>query len=443
MWNNGQGRQAYGDLNLRTWYQSDLVTITDQAMTKHYFIAGQRIASKLAESLAPEVAQNIKDKPVTPLSGDVTELGTTMTERLRRDFECLGIDYNAFYPGDVRLEALETLLNAPEQPAEYQVFFYHSDHASTTLSTSLGSSSFITDANGDATQHLQYLPFGEDLVHEQNTAAYLSPYTFSGKERDVETNLSYFGARYYEAGLSVWLSVDPMSDKRFWLSPYNYCQWNPIKLVDPTGLLDQEGSQGGGGPTVQQNPTPLPIQPTLPSLNSTGSSPGQSPSLPQRVQSIHAERTIPPGTPLQTASTTVQAVGVVTDATAIGLNNVKSNNVSYTTPNGSNANVATSTLKNGVKTATNWLFFTGLAIDVVQTASGEQTPGRLISSTIVGGGAAIIGGVPGLVIAGGYGVLNMTGALDGPAGPAQSMPSTLMSLPDASLVQPRYVKPKF
>lgn len=118
MWNNGQGWQAYGDLNLRTWYQSDLVTITDQAMTKHYFIAGQRIASKLVESLVPEVSQNLKNKPVTPLSGDVTELGTTMTERLRRDFECLGIDYNAFYPGDVRLEALETLLNAPEKPAE-------------------------------------------------------------------------------------------------------------------------------------------------------------------------------------------------------------------------------------------------------------------------------------------------------------------------------------
>jgi hypothetical protein len=124
-----------------------------------------------------------------------------MTERLRRDFDCLGIDYNAFYPGETRLQALEILQSVPEAN-EYQVFFYHSDH--------LGSSSFITDANGDATQHLQYtctelveyVPFGEDLVrslsgvgrwslsgvegHEQNTAAYLSPYTFSGKARDVE-----------------------------------------------------------------------------------------------------------------------------------------------------------------------------------------------------------------------------------------------------------------
>ncbi len=37
-----------------------------------------------------------------------------------------------------------------------------------------------------------------------------------------------FGARYLDSDLSVWLSVDPMSDERPWLSPYNYVQWNPI-----------------------------------------------------------------------------------------------------------------------------------------------------------------------------------------------------------------------
>jgi hypothetical protein len=37
-------------------------------------------------------------------------------------------------------------------------------------------------------------------------------FTFSAKERDSETGLSYFGSRYYSSDLSVWLSVDPMSD---------------------------------------------------------------------------------------------------------------------------------------------------------------------------------------------------------------------------------------
>ena len=63
-----------------------------------------------------------------------------------------------------------------------------------------------------------------------------SSHTFSAKERDSETGLSYFGARYYSSDLSIWLSVDPMSDKYPGLSPYVYCADNPVKLVDPNGM---------------------------------------------------------------------------------------------------------------------------------------------------------------------------------------------------------------
>ena len=60
--------------------------------------------------------------------------------------------------------------------------------------------------------------------------------SFTGKERDSETGFSYFGARYYDSDLMTgWLSVDPMADKYPSLSPYNYCAWNPIRLVDPDG----------------------------------------------------------------------------------------------------------------------------------------------------------------------------------------------------------------
>jgi hypothetical protein len=52
----------------------------------------------------------------------------------------------------------------------------------------------------------------------------------------METGLSYFGARYYDAGLSIWLSVDPMADKYPAWSPYAYTLQNPIVLIDPTGM---------------------------------------------------------------------------------------------------------------------------------------------------------------------------------------------------------------
>jgi RHS repeat-associated protein len=88
-------------------------------------------------------------------------------------------------------------------------------------------------------------------------------FTFSGKERDDEptegssrtpiknkhrseqTGYNYFGARYYNADISIWLSVDPMASERAWLTPYNYVQNNPLKLVDPTGMLDELSNANG------------------------------------------------------------------------------------------------------------------------------------------------------------------------------------------------------
>ena len=132
----------------------------------------------------------------------------------------------------------------PHKIMEMLNYFYHPDHTSTGLSTGLGSSSWITDRSGQAIQHLHYLPYGEDWIAQRNTS-WTTPYTFSGKEKDVETGYGYFGARYYDSGLSIWLSVDPMSDERSWLTPYNYCQNNPVRLVDPTGALDWEPDQDG------------------------------------------------------------------------------------------------------------------------------------------------------------------------------------------------------
>ena len=89
------------------------------------------------------------------------------------------------------------------------------------------------------------------LLTANSTAAFLVPpvpliqhsafniqhwtYTFSAKEKDSETGLSYFGSRYYSSDLSVWLSVDPMASKYPSLSPYVYCANNPVKVVDPNG----------------------------------------------------------------------------------------------------------------------------------------------------------------------------------------------------------------
>ena len=61
-------------------------------------------------------------------------------------------------------------------------------------------------------------------------------FVFNGKEKDYESGFHYYGARYYWSEvLTGWLSVDPLSDKYPSISPYAYCVWNPIKLIDPDG----------------------------------------------------------------------------------------------------------------------------------------------------------------------------------------------------------------
>ncbi len=70
--------------------------------------------------------------------------------------------------------------------------------------------------------------------------------SFTGKERDEETGYGYFGARYMDHELmTMWLSVDPMADKYPSISPYAYCAWNPVKLIDPDGreIVIKDGSK--------------------------------------------------------------------------------------------------------------------------------------------------------------------------------------------------------
>ncbi len=105
-------------------------------------------------------------------------------------------------------------------------YFFHSDH--------LGSTSYLTDAKGEITQFVAYMPFGESFMEQHGK--YDSPYKFNGKEMDSETGLCYYGARFYDPAIARWMSVDPLAEKGRRWSPYVYCFDNPIRLIDPDGM---------------------------------------------------------------------------------------------------------------------------------------------------------------------------------------------------------------
>jgi RHS repeat-associated protein len=58
---------------------------------------------------------------------------------------------------------------------------------------------------------------------------------YTGKERDAETGLDYFGARYYLGAIGRWGAVDALSDQYPSWSPYTYVLNSPLRLVDPDG----------------------------------------------------------------------------------------------------------------------------------------------------------------------------------------------------------------
>jgi RHS repeat-associated protein len=113
----------------------------------------------------------------------------------------------------------------------------------------LGSTRVTTSPLGTVTARLDYLPFGEQLPATMGARGGLSEYSlppvlnqrFTGKERDSESGLDYFGARYMSGTQGRFTSVDPvkitpvrvLDPQR--LNLYAYVRNNPLKYVDPRG----------------------------------------------------------------------------------------------------------------------------------------------------------------------------------------------------------------
>ena len=211
-------------------YANSLITLNGKGYTKHYFEGDRRVCSKIGGGFTGRTEDDINDR-IQPIEGEYEELFERQYTGIKETFaNCIGTDMEHNLKYDPYKTIMENELGRDEdEPA----FYYHGDH--------LGSSAYLTDDAGAITQTLNYLPYGEDWVDVHNSPNYLSRYKYNGKEKDPESGLHYYGARYYDSDISQWLSIDPMADKYPSLSPYNYCADNPVILVDLDGRdFDQE-----------------------------------------------------------------------------------------------------------------------------------------------------------------------------------------------------------
>ena len=219
--------------------------------TKHIYVGSQRIVSKLGD-----LASYGADPRRIPYAGNEAD-GLTINykdkyakqlQSIKDNYKAFDLPYNGkdnddyingqgFCCNDGTPEATQARAMArtraangnfkPNDDYEKMQFFYHPDH--------LGSSSYITNLDGEVAQHIEYVPFGEVFIEERNNT-WNTPYLFNAKEFDKETGLYYYGARYMDPKISMWLGVDPMAEKYPNLTGYCYTMDNPIILIDPTGM---------------------------------------------------------------------------------------------------------------------------------------------------------------------------------------------------------------
>lgn len=115
-----------------------------------------------------------------------------------------------------------------------------------------GNNRVVVDSSGKVEETNHYYPFGGTFASTGN----VQPYKYNGKELDAKKGLNWYdyGARMYDPTLGRWHVVDPMAEKYYGITPYNYCFDNPIKYIDPDGFQPRparpvrRGYRNGGRP---------------------------------------------------------------------------------------------------------------------------------------------------------------------------------------------------
>lgn len=120
------------------------------------------------------------------------------------------------------------------------------------LDDHLGSSNILVDDSGTLVNQEEYYPFGETSFGSYAKKRY----RFCGKEKDEESGMYYYGARYYSPWLCRFISVDPKAGKYVFQTPYAYADNNPINKMDYNGEGTGEGSSGAASDSSSLKTSP-------------------------------------------------------------------------------------------------------------------------------------------------------------------------------------------
>jgi RHS repeat-associated protein len=327
----------------------------------------------------------------------------------------LTTDYcgDAIYQNDTLKEVL-----TPEGYWQNGLYYYYlKDHQ--------GNTRVVINSSGVVQEYSNYYPDGMRFWTSTSNSAAL-PYRYNGKELEAMNGLNEYdyGARRRETGIPIWTTVDPLCEMYYSISPYAYCMDNPINRTDPDGrgvndnnLLnevtvtapalhnnvndDNSFATWYQGLLRQANSNPQNTnKPSQPVFN----------SISPRPITLNLPNVDPPNGQknLKDIGDAIAAVGIAGSSCEVAVKNQAGNEIIYVTLKGTNAVVNSTKILNVLKGLGRTTIVVGIVVDFARSFHGDQSWTKTGVNTYVAVVAGVIGGVPGVLIAGVYYVVDNT-----------------------------------
>jgi RHS repeat-associated protein len=243
-WGNNYGYDAWGNLTAKSVTKCSAENLSVAALTNNQLSGySYDAAGNMTHDSTSGLNYTFDQENRITGAGGYTYTYDVDGNRIRKSNSSTGTLYWYMTPGIVGESDLsgnltdEYVFFGGERVARKStngVFYYFSDHLKTA--------SVITDSAGNIKSESDFYPWGGELQFVANDSNH---YKFTGKERDGETQLDSFGARYYSNGLGRWVSADwsstpvpvPYADfnNPQSLNLYGFVGGNPASRADPDG----------------------------------------------------------------------------------------------------------------------------------------------------------------------------------------------------------------
>jgi RHS repeat-associated protein len=245
-WNQTYGYDPYGNRNYGYSSAPDYLPVqvpnistgnNKIAATNYNYDAAGNLTQGLGSGGSPKTYTYDAENRLTNFNGEATYVYDGDGRRVKK---MVGSTTSTVYAYDAMGQLVAEYSNATPSIGGTQ--YITADH--------LGSTRVVTNASGGVVSRHDFLPFGETIPTgiggRSSTMGYEQPdginQKFTAKERDSESGLDYFLARYHGSMMGRFMSPDPMfmNDHHLFdpqeLNLYSYVRNNPLALTDPTGL---------------------------------------------------------------------------------------------------------------------------------------------------------------------------------------------------------------